>query len=172
MVSGAVQGGGDVSANAGGEVVGERNGVGVVERETKEAFCTGVDSGQSAFVTYASSVQSACLVNAALCRSHRSIRKCEDPLQNPNRPAMVNEAPSPSASTAHHPQSTPPSDHVKEGRTVLDATASLEDLNHSISCMRILDLLHSSASASTAVRPMSVVLQSRRIAILEKIKRY
>ena len=134
----------------------------------KEVTCAGVNTEQSAFATYVSSIQSACLVNAALCRSHRSIRKCEDPLQAPDRPAMTDETPL-SVSTAHHPQSTSPSDQ-NEGRTLLDMNASLEELNHSISSMRILDLLHS--SASVCVGPMSVILQSRRISILEKIKRY
>jgi hypothetical protein len=116
-----------------------------------------IDPAQRALRSYVLSVQSASLVNAALCRSHRSSRKCED-----------KDA---SRTLVQTPDSTSLTSQGQSNTQVASKSALSNEDSGAFQCkvlstMSITDMLDSSMQGSE-----SLLLRSRRVSILEKLQK-
>lgn len=125
-----------------------------------------LDQVQRSLRSYVLSVQSASLVNAALCRSHRSSRKCED------TPTPSSTTTSTSRALLQAPGLDPLCQSQSESYAQGASKSALSnDDSGALQCkllssMSIVDLLDSSMKGSK-----SLLLRARGVSIFEKLQK-
>lgn len=139
---------------------------------TEEVFgaSEALDPVGRALRSYVLSVQSASLVNAALCRSHRSSRKCEDTPTPSSTSTFTSRAlvqtpgVNPLCQSQNESESESYAQGVNKSSLSNDDTGALQC--KLLSSMSIMDLLDSSMKGTE-----SLLLRARRVSIFEKLQK-